>query len=233
MNTIKSTLKNLILLSFLWGWANSIILAQNVDDANKWGWYANLDYSYMGRGTYDFFIISPTNEVQVQTRTEFRPSLDLGVTYNLNKKFFSSAGISYKDNGHDTRRLLIPDFKESFHVYRAFYLTPNIGLGFDTSTFIKNIDFNLANFWMYNIYLGERSTEPEFSSTDLFNWKNYISTAFSTDLSYRFNNKTSLGFGPRVEVNVSETTKQEEMGDSINNDFIRIGFQLTLKSGFN
>ncbi len=205
-------------------------LAQ-AQETSSWRFYGSLNHSYIGRSTYDFFITEPNNEFQIQTRIVFRPTLDFGIEHKLNKVIFANAGLALNDNGHYTRRLEINGFKENFYKYRAFFISPNLGIGLEVPIFIPKVGFKMAHTWMYNIYLGESSGGlPEFKQTDIFNWKNYVSTTLAMSLAYDLSQKTTLSFGPKFELSVTETTKQENPWDSVDNNFLRVGFQLILRS---
>lgn len=212
----------LLLTSILLLSLNNTLAQEQIE--KRFELFGGIDYTYLARPTYDHFIINTTNEYQYQTRTKFIPNLELGANYRFSKFFGWTGNISTKNNGHKTRRLEIPGFFESFHSYNAQYLSLGSGLDFRSKPFLKRFDFETSLQLNYNFYLYKNSSEPEFESVNTFNWQNYLSVGGVIGGGYNFNNRMRLALGIKLETNVSEPTKVERPMDTINNDFLRLGF---------
>ncbi|MEQ9308573.1 MAG: hypothetical protein RLN90_03910 [Balneolaceae bacterium] len=202
-----------------------ITIAQH-KTVDPWELVFNIEYSNPGRSTYGINIINQNSEVEYHSRTEFRPSVQLGLNYTLNRSFFLSGRIGWADNGHLSNRTAIPGFDESTHTYRALFLSTGTGLGYNSPTILKILNLELSTHLVVNMYLKEISNEPEFSSIDLFSWTNYLSNRSNLSLKFNIFDNLKISTGIYLDYNLMPTTKQIEPQDSINNNILRTGLKL-------
>ena len=193
---------------------------------NPWEIVFNIEYSNPGRSTYDFNIFKTNSEIEYHSRTEFRPSIQIGINYHLSRSFFLSGRVGWVDNGHLSNRLIVPEFDESTYSYRALFLSTGAGAGYNTPKFFKSLNIELSTYLVLNTFIKEISEEPEFDSIDIFRWRNYLSTRSNLGVKYHLSEKIKLYTGISLDYNFTPTTKKVQPQDSINNNILRSSFKL-------
>jgi hypothetical protein len=193
---------------------------------SPWELVFNIEYSNPGRSTYDFNIFNTNSEIEYHSRTEFRPSIQIGVNYHLNHSFFISGRAGWVDNGHLSNRLIVPGFDESTYSYRAIFLSTGTGLGYNSPTFFKKLNLEISTHIVLNTFLKEISKEPEFEFIDVFRWTNYLSSRSNLGLKFSLSEKVKIFSGISLDYNITPTTKTVGPQDSINNNILRSGFKV-------
>ncbi|MEO9884210.1 MAG: outer membrane beta-barrel protein [Balneola sp.] len=162
----------------------------------------SANFNFIARDQFSFFIIETTREIQYIQDASFRlmPSLTIG--YYLTPRFSITSGLQLYDFGHDSDRLQINQSspaERSSHRYRAYFLT--IPLGVDYKFINEKFKASVHTSFLADIYLGERSNEPEFNMLNTFDWNTINFSALAgLGFEYAISNRSTLSVQPYFSV---------------------------------
>lgn len=161
---------------------------------------ANLNF--IARDQFSFFVLENNREIQYDQEASFKLMSSLTIGYYVTPRFSITSGLQLYDFGHNSDRLQInqssPSEKSS-HRYRAYFLT--VPLGIDYKYINAKFKASVHTSFLTDIYLGERSNEPEFNVIDNFDW-NTINFSASAGLGFEYalSSRSTLSVQPYFSV---------------------------------
>ncbi len=216
------------LILLLFSCFTSLAVAQN---QTRFEIGAHIEWGVTARDLFNHFILSPPNEYQYLSKEKFSVLPSVSVNYRLNSKVALTTGIGLSDFGHRSERTMIPGFSVSEHTYHAYFLS--VPAGIRITALDRGIDLKPAISVVADIYLGERSDEPEFELVDAINWKPVsLSSKLSLGIEYPVRNHFSLGLEPYVTLPLNDYAQRQQTMDAIDIKPYRLGISAGLRYRF-
>lgn len=188
----------------------------------------SLNINTVARDQFSYFILEQTREIQYNQDAEAQFLPAISISYLQSPRLSFTTGFQLHNFGHTSNRLEIPSFNRSEHKYKAYFLTLPIGANYKFIN--RKFKSYIGSSMLFDIYLGSKSTEPEFASIDVFDWRTLnISTMVNLGFQYPVSEFINLDLSPYVTIPLHDYVTGDKQASVINIKPFRFGFTLGLK----
>lgn len=187
-----------------------------------------LNINTVARDQFSYFILEQTRELQYSQDAETQAMPSISISYLQSPRLSFTTGFQLYNFGHTSDRLEIPTFNRSEHKYRAYFLTLPIGANYKFIN--RKFKSYIGSSVLLDIYLGSKSTEPEFATLDVLDWRTLnMSTMINLGFQYPVSGFLNLDLSPYVTIPLHDYVTGDKPASVINIKPFRFGFTFGLK----
>lgn len=182
----------------------------------------------VARDQFSFFILETTREFQYNQDAETQLMPSVSVSYLQSPRLSFSSGLQLYNFGHTSQRLEIPAMIRSEHTYKAYFLTIPIGANYKFIN--RKFKSYIGSSVLLDLYLGSKSTEPEFAVLDIFDWRTLnMSAMVNLGFQYPVSEFINLDLAPYVSIPLHDYVTGNKQASTTNIKPFRLGFTFGLK----